>query len=120
MQPQSSIQQTFCGSRTHKVLYFLGGTTHEFKYRACKNRKFRSHVSALQLFYFNLAGANGMQCVDGSANLPPLCPSNGQPGDCSEIVWHVNGQTTVFDICDGMIKITFSCYCTNLVAILCN
>ena len=44
-----------------------------------------------------------MQYVDGAANLPPLCPANGQPGDCSEIKWHVNGQTIVFDICDGMI-----------------
>ena len=44
-----------------------------------------------------------MQCVDGAANLPPLCPTNGQPGDCSEIEWHVNGKTIVFDICDGMV-----------------
>jgi hypothetical protein len=35
----SEIQQTKCLRRVHKVIFYLGGETFTYKYRACKNRK---------------------------------------------------------------------------------
>ena len=35
----SQVQQTRCRSETHKVIFYLGGESFEYKYKACINRK---------------------------------------------------------------------------------